>query len=417
MDFELPKEITDKLAELDAFIEAEIKPLERENMQFFDHRREHARTDWDDDGRPRAEWRALISGNGAPRRQGGAPALRPAEVMRRPGRLQPRDRGDPRTPRRQRAWACTTTCRTNPRSSAISRSSRRSPTTAPRSRRAISRASSPGRSISLSRLTEPGHGSDATWLETTGVRDGDHWVINGRKRWNSQVARAHANLVFARTSGKPGEAKGITAFIVPDRHARPQRPLQSLDLQHAQRSRGDGFDERARARQRDPAQGRRGPRGRAALRAREPHPPGGGERRRRALLHPEGRRIRQDRVAFGEPLAKKQAIQFPLVELWAEYETGAQLHLPHRLADGPAEPAGDQRHGLDLQFPRQPAVLRGGRQGDAGAWRHRLQPRAAVRAHLPPPPPLSHHRRHGGGADAPRRAVSVRLRRQARERG
>ena len=61
MDFDLPKEITDKLAELDAFIEAEIKPLERENMQFFDHRREHARTDWDHDGRPRVEWRALIS--------------------------------------------------------------------------------------------------------------------------------------------------------------------------------------------------------------------------------------------------------------------------------------------------------------------------------------------------------------------
>ena len=61
MDFELPGEITAKLAELDAFIEAEIKPLERDNIQFFDHRREHARTDWDDDGRPRAEWRALIS--------------------------------------------------------------------------------------------------------------------------------------------------------------------------------------------------------------------------------------------------------------------------------------------------------------------------------------------------------------------
>ena len=61
LDFELPKEITDKLAELDAFIEAEIKPLERENMQFFDHRRENARTDWDHDGRPRDEWRALIS--------------------------------------------------------------------------------------------------------------------------------------------------------------------------------------------------------------------------------------------------------------------------------------------------------------------------------------------------------------------
>jgi acyl-CoA dehydrogenase len=39
VDFDLPKEITDKLAELDAFIEAEIKPLERDNIQLFDHRR------------------------------------------------------------------------------------------------------------------------------------------------------------------------------------------------------------------------------------------------------------------------------------------------------------------------------------------------------------------------------------------
>src|SRR5260221_10112815 len=64
-------------------------------------------------------------------------------------------------------------------------------------------------------LTEPGHGSDATWLETTARRDGDHWIINGVKRFNSQVYRAKADLVFARTSGKDGDAKGITAFIVP----------------------------------------------------------------------------------------------------------------------------------------------------------------------------------------------------------
>src|SRR3977135_1274669 len=60
MDFELPREITAKLVELDRFIEAEIKPLERENMQFFDHRREYARTDWENDGRPQAKWRELI---------------------------------------------------------------------------------------------------------------------------------------------------------------------------------------------------------------------------------------------------------------------------------------------------------------------------------------------------------------------
>ncbi len=61
MDFELPKEVTAKLAALDAFIEAEIVPLQREHMQFFDHRREHVRTDWERDGRPLGDWRALIA--------------------------------------------------------------------------------------------------------------------------------------------------------------------------------------------------------------------------------------------------------------------------------------------------------------------------------------------------------------------
>ena len=61
MDFELPKEITAKLAEIDAFNQREIKPLEQENIQFFDHRREYARTDWDRDGQPREEWNDLIA--------------------------------------------------------------------------------------------------------------------------------------------------------------------------------------------------------------------------------------------------------------------------------------------------------------------------------------------------------------------
>src|SRR4051794_41296330 len=45
---------------MDAFIEAEIKPLERENMQYFDQRRENARTDWDNGGIPRREWEDLL---------------------------------------------------------------------------------------------------------------------------------------------------------------------------------------------------------------------------------------------------------------------------------------------------------------------------------------------------------------------
>ena len=48
--------------ELDDFIEREIAPLEAadDNIRFFDHRREDARTDWDRGGLPNAEWEALL---------------------------------------------------------------------------------------------------------------------------------------------------------------------------------------------------------------------------------------------------------------------------------------------------------------------------------------------------------------------
>jgi alkylation response protein AidB-like acyl-CoA dehydrogenase len=62
VDFNIPADITAYLTELDAFIEREIKPLERENdnIRFFDHRREWARTDFDRGGLPRHEWEALL---------------------------------------------------------------------------------------------------------------------------------------------------------------------------------------------------------------------------------------------------------------------------------------------------------------------------------------------------------------------
>src|SRR4029077_18130005 len=64
-------------------------------------------------------------------------------------------------------------------------------------------------------LTEPNHGSDATFLETTTTRTVDDGVIDGVKRFNSGMHRATHDLVFARTSGSPGEPLGITAFIAP----------------------------------------------------------------------------------------------------------------------------------------------------------------------------------------------------------
>src|SRR3954453_6719248 len=54
MDFEIPADITALLERIDDFIEREIKPLENEddNIRFFDHRREYARTDFENGGIP-----------------------------------------------------------------------------------------------------------------------------------------------------------------------------------------------------------------------------------------------------------------------------------------------------------------------------------------------------------------------------
>ncbi|MGB3805654.1 MAG: acyl-CoA dehydrogenase family protein, partial [Erythrobacter sp.] len=62
MDFAIPADLQSYLDELDAFIEAEIKPLESQddNIRFFDHRREHARTNWEAGGLPREEWEDLL---------------------------------------------------------------------------------------------------------------------------------------------------------------------------------------------------------------------------------------------------------------------------------------------------------------------------------------------------------------------
>ena len=62
MDFSIPADIQALLDECDAFIDDVIVPIEAEddNIRFFDHRREDARTDWDRDGLPNAEWEALL---------------------------------------------------------------------------------------------------------------------------------------------------------------------------------------------------------------------------------------------------------------------------------------------------------------------------------------------------------------------
>jgi alkylation response protein AidB-like acyl-CoA dehydrogenase len=62
-------------------------------------------------------------------------------------------------------------------------------------------------------LTEPGAGSDAGGVVTSAVRDGDEWVLNGRKAFITGAPIADFCVVFAKTDPKLG-SKGITTFIV-----------------------------------------------------------------------------------------------------------------------------------------------------------------------------------------------------------
>lgn len=63
-------------------------------------------------------------------------------------------------------------------------------------------------------LTEPNAGSDATALETTAVRDGDHYVLNGTKAFITNAPIAGLFTVLARTDLNDPSSKGISAFIV-----------------------------------------------------------------------------------------------------------------------------------------------------------------------------------------------------------
>ncbi|RJF86322.1 acyl-CoA dehydrogenase [Oleomonas cavernae] len=319
MDFELPSEISAKLAELDAFIEAEIKPLERENMQFFDHRREHARTDWENDGIPRKAWEDLI-----------------AEMERRADRAGHLRYGLPRECGGQAASnLAIAAIREHLAAKGLGLHNDLQDESSivgnfpivpvlnaygtPDQKQYIDGIITRQNHLAFA-LTEPGHGSDATWLDTTAVRDGDDWVINGVKRYNSQVYRARADLVFARTSGKAGDAKGITAFIVPMSAAGVKILFNHWTFNMPSDHPEVGFEN-----VRVPGSAILHQEGEGLMiamrfvhenRIRQAAASAGAAR----YCIDQASRYARQRQVFGAPLSRNQGIQFPLAELHAECE-------------------------------------------------------------------------------------------------
>lgn len=71
-----------------------------------------------------------------------------------------------------------------------------------------------GEARSAMAISEPDAGSDPAAMRARAVKDGDHWVVNGRKIWVSRVPSADFTILMAVTDPALGARGGITAFIV-----------------------------------------------------------------------------------------------------------------------------------------------------------------------------------------------------------
>ena len=71
-----------------------------------------------------------------------------------------------------------------------------------------------GETVSAIGISEPGAGADPAGMITRAVRDGDDWVINGRKIWTSRAADADFTILMAVTDKEKGARGGISAFLV-----------------------------------------------------------------------------------------------------------------------------------------------------------------------------------------------------------
>jgi acyl-CoA dehydrogenase len=220
MNFDLPRALTDYLGRLDAFIDAEIRPLEAadDNIRFFDHRREWARTDFEHGGLPRPEWEALLrqaknladkAGHyrfALPKKYGGSDGsdlwmavIR--EHFATKGLGLHNDLQNEHSIVGNLPFVTMLDLYGRPE------------------QRAMIEGSITGEYRITFGLTEPDHGSDATHMETRAVRTAQNgipgWLINGKKMWTTGMHVATHCALFARTSGKDGDAHGITCFLVP----------------------------------------------------------------------------------------------------------------------------------------------------------------------------------------------------------
>ncbi len=221
MDFNLPADLVDYLARIDAFIETEIKPLQTQddNERFFDHRREWARTDFDKGGLPRPEWEALlVKAKKLADKAGFFRFSLPSEFGGQDG---------------NNLWMSVIRDHLAAKGLGLFNDLQNEHSvvgnfpfivmlrdfgTQAQKDKFIKGSLAFELRITFG-LTEPEHGSDATHMDTRAVRETRNgvagWRIDGAKMWTTGMHKATHCALFARTSGKNGDAKGITCFLVP----------------------------------------------------------------------------------------------------------------------------------------------------------------------------------------------------------
>ncbi len=218
MDWSIPADVTDLLGAIDAFIERELEPLQRANPDLFDHRREFARTDVERGGIPTERWRDLLAQARRlaidagfyqypfPSALGGSDGSNLAMAVIREHLAH-------RGPGLHAELSHEASVVANEPLVLVLHEYG-----TPEQKERYLEPLVDGRIAIAFALTEPGHGSDATWLQTTARAGGPGnggWVLNGVKRFITGIDVADAVLVFARTGGVDGKAHGISAFLVP----------------------------------------------------------------------------------------------------------------------------------------------------------------------------------------------------------
>jgi alkylation response protein AidB-like acyl-CoA dehydrogenase len=79
-------------------------------------------------------------------------------------------------------------------------------------------------------FSEPSAGSDIAGLTTTARLDGDHWVVNGQKVWNTSAHHADLGMLLARTDWDVPKHAGITYFVLPMKQPGVEvRPLRQMN--------------------------------------------------------------------------------------------------------------------------------------------------------------------------------------------